>query len=144
MKWSREPIKTPGWYWFKTKYITDVRQVAATDGKFMIISGSYDPLLVEDFMGEWAGPIPEPKDKSNSTKNKEDIFKRILRRIHLSDITITKIAIKMTDDDYGFAGEHFECTFKSHSSGQTHNCLVSKAAFKHELEKENENDVIFL
>lgn len=64
LEWTNEPPKGPGWYWFKTAY------------RIHIVSVEHDPRKVDDLYicvgsvgiwmsnlhGQWAGPIPEPRE----------------------------------------------------------------------------------
>ena len=64
LEWTDEPPKGPGWYWFKTAY------------RIHIVSVEHDPRKVDDLYicvgsvgiwmsnlhGQWAGPIPEPRE----------------------------------------------------------------------------------
>lgn len=50
--WTSEPPKVPGWYWYRHK---PSRTIA-------MINIDVDPTEYESLPGQWAGPIPEPRE----------------------------------------------------------------------------------
>lgn len=52
LTWTDEPPKVPGWYWYRHK---PSRTIA-------MINIDVDPTEYESLPGQWAGPIPEPRE----------------------------------------------------------------------------------
>lgn len=52
LEWTDEPPKVPGWYWYRHK---PSRTIA-------MINIDVDPTEYESLPGQWAGPIPEPRE----------------------------------------------------------------------------------
>ena len=72
MKWTTETPKTEGWYWFRDK---NWRKAPETRGALIVRLRHVDtlgmlfcdgrlPQSVNEWPGEWAGPIPVPSKKS--------------------------------------------------------------------------------
>ena len=51
--WKSESPKVPGWYWYRHK---PSRTIA-------MINVDVEPIEYESLPGQWAGPIPEPKEQ---------------------------------------------------------------------------------
>lgn len=52
LEWTDEPPKVPGWYWYRHK---PSRTIA-------MINVDVEPIEYESLPGQWAGPIPEPRE----------------------------------------------------------------------------------
>lgn len=52
LEWTDEPPKGPGWYWYRHK---PSRTIA-------MINVDVEPIEYESLPGQWAGPIPEPRE----------------------------------------------------------------------------------
>lgn len=52
LAWTDEPPKVPGWYWYRHK---PSRTIA-------MINVDVEPIEYESLPGQWAGPIPEPRE----------------------------------------------------------------------------------
>ena len=52
LTWTTEPPKVPGWYWYRHK---PSRTIA-------MINVDVEPIEYESLPGQWAGPIPEPRE----------------------------------------------------------------------------------
>lgn len=64
LEWTNEPPKVPGWYWFKTAYRTHIVSVEHDHRKvddLYICVGSVG-IWMSNLHGQWAGPIPEPRE----------------------------------------------------------------------------------
>ncbi len=66
LRWSAEKPTVPGWYWWRNKtpnggYITDMLEV----GEQLTVYNdqTHKSHSVDEFQGEWAGPIPEPGEE---------------------------------------------------------------------------------
>jgi hypothetical protein len=51
--WSKEPPRTPGWYWYRYGSILDIHKVYKIDV-------DHWNEVPHKAGAEWAGPIPEP------------------------------------------------------------------------------------
>lgn len=51
LEWTNEPPKVPGWYWWRNNR-----------GSQTMICVGIDPRQYEPLAGQWAGPIPEPRE----------------------------------------------------------------------------------
>lgn len=76
LRWSKEPPKEPGWYWYRNTNKLDVHIVCISYewDEYMVdfelaarfvLETPYNwhnphPVVLMD--GEWAGPIPEPEE----------------------------------------------------------------------------------
>lgn len=64
LEWTDEPPKVPGRYWFKTAYRTHIVSVEPDPRKvddLYICVGSVGNWMSK-LHGQWAGPIPEPRE----------------------------------------------------------------------------------
>ena len=64
LTWTDEPPKVPGWYWFKTAYRIHIVSVEHDHRKvddLYICVGSVG-IWMSNLHGQWAGPIPEPRE----------------------------------------------------------------------------------
>lgn len=52
LEWTDEPPKVPGWYWYRHN---PSRTIA-------MINVDVEPIEYESLPGQWAGPIPEPRE----------------------------------------------------------------------------------
>lgn len=52
LAWTNEPPKVPGWYWYRHN---PSRTIA-------MINVDVEPIEYESLPGQWAGPIPEPRE----------------------------------------------------------------------------------
>lgn len=52
LEWTDEPPKVPGWYWYR-------HNPSRTLG---MINVDVEPIEYESLPGQWAGPIPEPRE----------------------------------------------------------------------------------
>nr|DAW47894.1 MAG TPA: restriction alleviation protein [Caudoviricetes sp.] len=53
LEWTDEPPKVPGWYWYR-------HNPSRTLG---MINVDVEPIEYESLPGQWAGPIPEPRER---------------------------------------------------------------------------------
>ena len=64
LEWTNEPPKVPGWYWFKTAYGTHIVSVEPdprkVDDLYICVGGVGN--WMSKLHGQWAGPIPEPRE----------------------------------------------------------------------------------
>lgn len=66
MKWTNEKPVKAGWYWYQElksfgPTIINIQKDESA-GKLYVNSDDWKDLYVEDFKGQWSGPIPEPED----------------------------------------------------------------------------------
>lgn len=69
--WTKERPTTPGWYWWRawrggTAVVTEVCYSIPVTGEKRLYAQFVDctkALYIDQFEGEWAGPIPEPKEE---------------------------------------------------------------------------------
>lgn len=52
LAWTDEPPKVPGWYWYRHKPSCTIA----------MINVDVEPIEYESLPGQWAGPIPEPRE----------------------------------------------------------------------------------
>ena len=64
LTWTDEPPTKEGWYWYRpsTSRESGMRFVADDLYVHWVAAGKWIP--VAEFSGQWAGPIPEPKERS--------------------------------------------------------------------------------
>lgn len=63
LPWTKEKPTEPGWYWHDKNMPSIVRVVKPSSGRmFYCVLGYHGQCDVLDDDGEWAGPIPEPKE----------------------------------------------------------------------------------
>lgn len=67
LEWTEEPPKEVGKYWWRwdpdSKYrIYNVRLIPTVHGLITYDHSAYEAEHVEDIPGQWAGPIPEPRE----------------------------------------------------------------------------------
>ena len=64
LEWTDDPPKVPGWYWYR-------HNPSRTLG---MINVDVDPTEYESLPGQWAGPIPEPRETKKwiAIKNAEE------------------------------------------------------------------------
>lgn len=65
LEWTTEPPKVPGWYWFKDEYGIRIAWIKHDSRKmnelYAVIGGIGN--WMSNLHGQWAGPIPEPKEQ---------------------------------------------------------------------------------
>ncbi len=67
LEWTEEPPKEVGKYWWRwdagSKYwIYNVKLIPTVHGLITYDHSAYNAEHVEDIPGQWAGPIPEPRE----------------------------------------------------------------------------------
>lgn len=67
LTWTDEPPKEVGNYWWRwdagsKHWIYNVRLIPTIHGLITYDHSAYDAEHVEDIGGQWAGPIPEPRE----------------------------------------------------------------------------------
>lgn len=61
LRWTTEPPKKPGWYWWRWCKGAELNPLYVRDG--LIVEYPRQSLThVAGIGGEWAGPIPEPEE----------------------------------------------------------------------------------
>lgn len=71
LEWTTEKPTVPGWYWFCGRYCSSslmehkiMRVYDDEHGGMRFPSADHGPdELVDRWVGQWAGPIPEPSDQ---------------------------------------------------------------------------------
>jgi len=81
--WTKEKPVKAGWYWFRE--IGDIVSIVKVrEDKGILYTQSsvwYAPFMVRDSGGEWAGPIPEPREASVSvTELRRRVHAAVLRQ----------------------------------------------------------------
>ena len=74
MKWTKDLPDRPGWYWFRSERwaLGDKRdptragaprvvQIFEVCGDSFYFGDGRLPAAIENWPGEWAGPVPEPE-----------------------------------------------------------------------------------
>jgi hypothetical protein len=68
LEWTDEPPKVPGWYWFKDEYGIRIAWIKHDSRKmnelYAVIGGVGN--WMSTLHGQWAGPIPKPREPLNS------------------------------------------------------------------------------
>lgn len=68
LTWTDNPPKVPGWYWFKDEYGIRIAWIKHDSRKmnelYAVIGGVGN--WMSTLHGQWAGPIPEPREPLNS------------------------------------------------------------------------------
>ena len=79
LTWTDEPPKEVGNYWWRwdagsKHWIYNVRLIPTIHGLITYDHSAYDAEHVEDIGGQWAGPIPEPREPKQwvAIKNAEE------------------------------------------------------------------------
>lgn len=65
LEWTYEPPKVPGWYWFKGEYgirIAWIKHDSRKMNELYAVIGGVGNWLSTFLHGQWAGPIPEPRE----------------------------------------------------------------------------------
>lgn len=64
LQWTKEPPTTPGGYWWREKQEKRPRIVDVGQAAGMYLAFTPKGLCkVNELDGEWAGPLPEPREK---------------------------------------------------------------------------------
>lgn len=67
LAWTDEPPKMPGWYWFKDEYGIRIAWIKHDSRKmnelYAVIGGVGN--WMSTLHGQWAGPIPEPREPNS-------------------------------------------------------------------------------
>jgi len=64
MKWTKDKPKVDGYYWYRDKY-TAKPKIHGYSAGIVYPIGINEEYYVEEFNGEWAGPIPLPREEED-------------------------------------------------------------------------------
>jgi hypothetical protein len=66
MTWTKDKPTVPGWYWYRNPHgFVWVENIDEKDGELCAVSTAGVMYLVENYPGEWAGPLPLPEEPSH-------------------------------------------------------------------------------